>query len=58
MVEYELGGTMPDTGEEEWAPFIGVLRARDGMVVHWREYQNPIVMAQAMSRLLTGGASD
>ncbi|GAA1516051.1 nuclear transport factor 2 family protein [Sphaerisporangium rubeum] len=49
VVEYELGGTLPD-GREAWAPFAGVLRARDGKVVLWREYQDPIAVAAA-----TGG---
>ncbi|MEO3814293.1 nuclear transport factor 2 family protein [Sphaerisporangium sp. B11E5] len=52
VVEYELGGTLPG-GHEAWAPFIGVLRARDGKVVHWREYQNAIAIAAA-----TGGLPD
>ncbi|MFC6084469.1 nuclear transport factor 2 family protein [Sphaerisporangium aureirubrum] len=53
VVEYELGGALPGTDHEAWAPFIGVLRARDGKVVHWREYQNAIAIAAA-----TGGLPD
>ena len=51
VVEYELGGTPPGGGGEMWAPFIAVLRARDGEITHWREYQDPIVMAAATGRL-------
>ncbi|MFC4585498.1 nuclear transport factor 2 family protein [Sphaerisporangium corydalis] len=51
VVEYELGGTIPGTDQETWAPFIGVLRVREGKVAHWREYQDPIVMAMATGRL-------
>ncbi|GGK66904.1 hypothetical protein Sme01_10140 [Sphaerisporangium melleum] len=51
VVEYELGGTPPGAAEEMWAAFIGVLRVRDGRVAHWREYQNPIVVAAATGDL-------
>lgn len=51
VVEYELGGTIPGTGREAWAPFIGVLRVRDGRVAHWREYQDPLAVAEAMGQM-------
>jgi hypothetical protein len=39
------------TGRHASAPFIGVLRARYGQIVHWREYQHTLAMAQALGRL-------
>ncbi|MGA4989152.1 nuclear transport factor 2 family protein [Nonomuraea bangladeshensis] len=51
IVEYELGATIPGTGERRSAPFIGVLRARDGQVAHWREYQDTLRVAAATGRL-------
>ncbi|MFG1611913.1 nuclear transport factor 2 family protein [Nonomuraea wenchangensis] len=51
IVEYELGATLPATGERRSAPFIGVLRARDGQVAHWREYQDTLRVAAATGHL-------
>ena len=48
VVEYELVGTHTVTGTTASAPFIGVLRARDGRLVHWREYQHTLAIAQAV----------
>jgi ketosteroid isomerase-like protein len=49
VVEYELGGTVTTTGKQASAPFIGVLRIRDGRIAHWREYQHTLAIAQALS---------
>lgn len=46
VVEYVLAGTITTTGRQAAAPFITVLRVRDGRITHWREYQNPLVMAE------------
>ena len=51
VVEYELAGTVTTTGHRASAPFIGVLRVRDGKTVHWREYQNVLAIAAALGRL-------
>ncbi|GII62407.1 hypothetical protein Skr01_24920 [Sphaerisporangium krabiense] len=51
VVEYELGGRLPGAREDTWAPFIAVLRVRDGQVAHWREYQDPLVIAAATGTL-------
>jgi uncharacterized protein len=40
VVEYELVATLNATGERHAARFIGILTARDGKIVHWREYQD------------------
>ena len=45
VVEYVMAGTLTTTGSQAAAPFISVLRVRDGKVVHWCEYQNPLAMA-------------
>lgn len=51
VVEYELAGTVTTTGHHASAPFIGVLRARNGQIVHWREYQNTLAMAETLGHL-------
>lgn len=48
VVEYELAGTHTATGVAASAPFIGVLRTRDGKLAHWREYQHTLAIAQAI----------
>lgn len=49
VVEYELGGTVTTTGATASAPFVGVLRTRDGRIAHWREYQHTLAIAQALA---------
>lgn len=49
VVEYELTGTVTTTGHRASAPFIGVLRVRDGMIVGWREYQDQAAIAHALA---------
>jgi ketosteroid isomerase-like protein len=51
VVEYELAGVVTTTGRRASAPFIGVLRVRDGKTVLWREYQNVLAVADALDRL-------
>jgi uncharacterized protein len=51
VVEYELAGTVTTTGRRAAAPFIGVLRVRDGEVTGWREYQDAIAIAHALGQL-------
>ncbi|WP_106396487.1 nuclear transport factor 2 family protein [Actinocorallia populi] len=43
VVEYTITGALGE--HRATAPFIGVLRARDGLITHWREYQNPLALA-------------
>jgi ketosteroid isomerase-like protein len=50
VVEYELVGTHTTTGITASAPFIGVLRTRDGKLAHWREYQHTLAIAQAVGQ--------
>jgi uncharacterized protein len=51
VVEYELAGMVTTTNQPAAAAFIGVLRVRDGQIVHWREYQNVLAIAQALGQL-------
>lgn len=51
VVEYELVGVVTTTGRRGTAPFIGVLRVRNGKAVHWREYQNVPAIAAALGQL-------
>jgi ketosteroid isomerase-like protein len=50
VVEYELAGTITTTGVSAAAPFIAVLRVRDGRIAHWREYQNAAAMLQLLAQ--------
>lgn len=56
VVEYELTGTITTTGVSASATFIGILRVRDGLVKHWREYQDILAISQAL-RLKPEGVS-
>jgi ketosteroid isomerase-like protein len=49
VVEYTIDGRLPD-GSRESAPFIGVLRVRDGRTLLWREYQDKFAIASAIER--------
>ena len=51
VVEYELSGTVTTTGRRAAAPFIGVLRVRDGQITGWREYQDAVAIANALGQL-------
>jgi uncharacterized protein len=48
VVEYELTGTVTTTGHRASAPFIAVLRVRDGKITAWREYQDTAAIARAL----------
>jgi len=50
VVEYELAGTVTTTGFRASAPFIGVLRVRDGKIAAWREYQDTSAIARALAQ--------
>jgi ketosteroid isomerase-like protein len=49
VAEYVLVGRSEITGKQGSMAFIGVLRARDGKVAHWREYQNTAGMVAALA---------
>jgi uncharacterized protein len=50
IAEYEMVATHLQTGRQSSASFVMVLRVRDGQIVHCREYQNPLAMAEAMAQ--------
>jgi uncharacterized protein len=49
IVEYEMVATMPGSGTRAQAAFVVVLRAQDGCIVHWREYQDRAAIAEALA---------
>ncbi|RSN69368.1 nuclear transport factor 2 family protein [Actinomadura sp. WAC 06369] len=49
VAEYELVARIPATGRRAAGAFVLVLRARDGRVAHWREYQDVGAMARAFA---------
>jgi ketosteroid isomerase-like protein len=49
IVEYELTGTVTTTGLRASAAFIGLLRVRDGLIKHWREYQDVLAISAALN---------
>ncbi|MFD0687441.1 nuclear transport factor 2 family protein [Actinomadura fibrosa] len=49
VAQYEVTGTATATGHRATAPFVLVLRVRDGLVVHWCEYQDSTAIAQALA---------
>ncbi|MCO5968137.1 nuclear transport factor 2 family protein [Actinoallomurus soli] len=48
VVEYAMAGTVTTTGRSASAPFVLVLRVRDGRVRLWREYQPVLAIAEAL----------
>lgn len=46
IVEYEMEAERMSDGFRASAAFVVVIGVRDGRVTLWREYQNPIAMAQ------------
>jgi ketosteroid isomerase-like protein len=51
IAEYDLAGTATTTDRRGTAPFVLVLRVRDGRIVHLREYQNVLAIAEALGQL-------
>lgn len=50
VVEYELTGTVITTGVQASVTVIAVLRIRDGLIKHWREYQDIPAITEALTR--------
>ncbi|MFB6893805.1 nuclear transport factor 2 family protein [Kitasatospora sp. NPDC056327] len=48
VAEYEVTGVLTTTGRRSSAAALVVLRARDGRVVHWREYQNVSAVLESL----------
>jgi uncharacterized protein len=55
VIEYELAGIVTTTNHRAAAPFIGVLRVRDGKIAGWREYQDVPAIQRALA--VTGSES-
>ena len=54
VVEYELTGTVTTTGVRASVTCIAVQRVREGLVVHWREYQDVLAISEALGRAPAG----
>jgi ketosteroid isomerase-like protein len=48
VAEYVLTGTAGAAGRTASSAFVLVMRARDGRIVHWREYQDVAAMKAAL----------
>lgn len=48
VAEYRLGGTVLPGGDRRTAHFVSVIRVQDGLVTHWREYQDTYAIVQAL----------
>jgi limonene-1,2-epoxide hydrolase len=49
VVEYELTGVANATGRRSAVTCVGVLRVRDGLIRHWREYQDVLAISAALA---------
>ena len=49
IVEYDVHGTVIPTGAPLHQTVIAVLRVRDGLVVSYRDYLNPLVLAETLA---------
>lgn len=55
IVEYDAHGTVIPTGAPLHQTIIAVLRIRDGLVVSYRDYLNPLVLAETLANVPGGG---
>jgi ketosteroid isomerase-like protein len=51
IVEYELHGRLTATAEPFTLSFLMVMTVRDGLIVHTRDYADPIAGAMVLGRL-------
>jgi uncharacterized protein len=51
IVEYDAHGTVIPTGAPLHQTIIAVLRIRDGLVVSYRDYLNPLVLAETLASI-------
>jgi ketosteroid isomerase-like protein len=49
IVEYDVHGTVIPTGAPLHQRIIAVIRVRDGLVVSYRDYLNPLVLAETLA---------
>ncbi|MDO0925319.1 nuclear transport factor 2 family protein [Streptomyces sp. TG1A-8] len=57
IVEYDAHGTVIPTGAPLHQTIIAVLRIRDGLVVSYRDYLNPLVLAETLASVGTASMS-
>jgi ketosteroid isomerase-like protein len=55
LVEYELSGRVIATGVRASVQCIAVLQVRDGLIVHWREYQDMPAITEVLTRQAASG---
>ncbi len=51
VVEFTMHRTVAATGRSMRGDYVMVVTVRDGLIVHSRDYTNPLLGAQAMGRL-------
>ena len=51
IVEYDAHGTVIPTGAPLHQTIIAVLRIRDGLVVSYRDYLNPLILAETLASI-------
>jgi ketosteroid isomerase-like protein len=51
IVEYDLHGRLTTTGEPFTLSFLMVMTVQDGLIVHTRDYTDPIAGARVLGRL-------
>lgn len=49
VAEYTMVGTLITTNVQSSASFVLVLRVRDGLITHWREYQDTRAIDSALA---------
>lgn len=49
IVEYDVHGTVLPTGAPLRQTIIAVIRVRDGLIVSYRDYLNPLVLAEMLA---------
>jgi len=49
IVEYDVDGTVLPTGAPFHQTIIAVLRVRDGLIASYRDYLNPLVLAEVLA---------
>lgn len=49
IVEYDVHGTVIPTGAPLRQRIIAVIRIRDGLIVSYRDYLNPLVLAETLA---------
>lgn len=48
VVEYEQQMELAATGKTVTFPYVMIMRVRDGLIVHSRDYSNPLAVAEAL----------